>query len=129
MGMYTELVLAAELKRDVPQQVIDTLAYMVGQSSDPFTPPLHPLFSAGRWPHMLTCDSYYFAGDSHSTFRFDETSIAWVLTVRSNFKNYDDEVDLFLDWLRPYVEDRGFLGYHRYEEDRHPVLVYAGASE
>ena len=32
MGMYTELVLAAELKTDVPTKVVQSLMYMIGDA-------------------------------------------------------------------------------------------------
>lgn len=129
MGMYTEIVYAAELQREAPQQVIDVLAYMVGDSeTQPSLLPDHPLFRTARWDIMLRCDSYYFDGDTHSTFRFDDIAGAWVLTVRSNFKNYDGEIDLFVDWLAPHIATAPgtLLGYQRYEESEQPSLIFAG---
>ena len=64
---------------------------------------------------------FYFDGQTDSTIKNDQ---GWYLTVRCSFKNYDDEIELFLDWLAPYIETYGFLGYHRYEEFDDPTLIY-----
>lgn len=129
MGMYTELHLNVELNADVPESVLGLLRYMVDPSgAGAEVPPLlpeHPLFKTDRWDYMLTCDSYYFPADTHSTLRLDDISKTWYLCVRTNLKNYDDEIAKFLDWLLPYV-DAGTecLGYYRYENDDDPTLIY-----
>ena len=122
MGMYTELVLGLQIENQNP--VIDTLKYMVGDIDEPIYPVelfKHKFFSTARWNFMLQCDSCYFDGQTDSTIKNDQ---GWYLTVRCNFKNYDDEIELFLDWLAPYIETYGFLGYHRYEEFDYPTLIY-----
>ncbi len=128
MGMYTELVFACELKKDTPKEVIDILEYMVGNPrKDPIIP-AHELFSTSRWEWMFKSNSYYFDGDTHSTLRFDDMSKAYVLTVRCNLKNYDNEIEKFIDWIKPYVDKIDdyleFKGYYRYEENDKPTLIY-----
>ena len=128
MGMYTELVMGVELRKDVPTQVIETLRFMLGERPDEPTPlPEHPLFGDTRWRHMLLCDSYYFDGDTMHAFRKDEIADAWFLTVRCNLKNYDNEIEKFCDWLEPYMNTEGFYGYKRYEEAEVPTLLFNGA--
>lgn len=126
MGMYTELHFNAELNRDVPESVLAALRYMVGaEDAEPATLPDHPLFKTERWPYMLRCDSYYFPADTHSTLRLDDIAKAWYLCIRSNLKNYDDEIGKFLDWVSPYVfAGTECLGYYRYEETDDPTLIY-----
>ena len=128
MGMYTELVFACELKKEVPGEVIELLEFMVGKTNiEPMTPN-HPLFGNTRWRMMLKSDSYYFDGDTHSTIRFDKISQSHYLTIRCNLKNYDSEIELFLDWIKQYVdliEDYPeFKGYYLYEEAEKPTLIY-----
>lgn len=71
MGMYTEIVLGAALKRDTPKEVIDILNYMIdSELEDPKpTLPVHPLFDTERWEIMLQCDSAYFGGCSNSILK------------------------------------------------------------
>lgn len=122
MGMYTHLVLNVTLKSDTPQEVIDTINYMVGNTE--VEPPKqgHELFETDRWDFCLRCDSAYFMGRTNSTFtkQYDD----WELTVNSNVKNYCGEYEKFLDYIQPYIWLNEFLGFIRYEEDDHPTLIY-----
>jgi hypothetical protein len=128
MGMYTELVLAIELKSSIEPQVIKILSYMVGDNEvEPVILPDHPLFKTPRWSFMLEGDSYYFDGVTNSILKEDNLfpeQPTYYLTIRCNLKNYDDEIDKFLDWIKPYTESKGFIGYKRYEEDKEPTLLY-----
>lgn len=128
MGMYTELDFNSELRKDTPEQVIDTLKYMVGDVEEkPKYLPDHELFSKKRWEYMLRMDSYYFDADTKSTLRFDDISDTYYLNIRCNLKNYDDEIESFIDWIMPYVKEYkregDFLGFYRYEEDEDPTII------
>ena len=123
MGMYTEMVMAVELKNDTPQQVRDVLGSMTGVEEVEYSTPNHPLFQAARWKWMLNGDSAYFEGDSRSTLT--EKYLGYhTLTIRCNIKNYDGELEKFLEWITPYVSSKGFAGYTRYEETEDPTLIY-----
>ena len=125
MGMYTEFHLNVELRQDTPDDVVVILQYMVDHDEHKERPrtPDHPLFRMERWKWMLLCDSYYFAADTHSTLSLDYGT--YYLCIRCNLKNYEGEIEAFIDWLRPYVaEHRGFSGFLRYEEARDPTLIY-----
>jgi hypothetical protein len=129
MGMYTELVFACELKKCTPKKIISVLEYMTGKNKEePLILPEHDLFGETRWRFMLQSDSYYFDGDTHSTIRFDKISKSYYLTIRCNVKNYNDEIELFLKWIKPYVEViedyPEFKGYYMYEEEEKPNLIY-----
>ena len=115
MGMYTELVLGVELESP-PARLVATLQEMVNEEEWSDLP--------GRWGWMLQSTSYYFAGDSYSTLRWDDISDSYFLTVRCDLKNYEGEIESFLQWIAPYVQPRGFAGYVRYEEDAVPTLLY-----
>jgi len=52
------------------------------------------------------------------------TTPIWTLTGCSNLKNYDNEIFKLLEWLAPYIDTNGFLGFKRYEEDYDPTLIY-----
>ena len=125
MGMYTELVLAAKIKNDA--EAIDILNYMLGNTEIEPKLPQHALFKTERWTFMLRTESAYFDGITHSELRrevYYDNETVYFLTVRTNLKNYGSEIEHFLDWLNPYIETRGFLGYTRYEECADPTLIY-----
>lgn len=126
MGMYTEIHFNSELKQDVPQSVVDVLHYMLGEIKEEPTLPDHPLFQCDRWRSLFRMDSYYFDADTHSTMRKDKIADAHYLCVRANLKNYDDEIDRFVDWITPHLNknEGDFLGFKRYEEDEVPTLIY-----
>lgn len=128
MGMYTELHFNVELKEDTPAEVIELLGKMVKGEVSPHLNklPSHPLFAAARWQWMLRSDSYYFNADTNSTLRFDKIPNAYYLCIRCNVKNYDNEIEKFVDWIKPYVNayEGDFLGFSRYKETEEPTLIY-----
>lgn len=136
MGMYTAISLGIELKADTPSYQIDLLRYMVGVlesekhvSVDSFfklySPlPVHPFFHTTRWASMLRCDSYYFDYQTHYSITYDKISAACYLSGVSNLKNYDNEIDLFLDWIGPNIATDGFIGWKMYEEDVAPTMLF-----
>lgn len=127
MGMYTEIVLGVALKRNTPKEVIDILNYMIDGEPDESRLILddHPLFKTDRWHFMLCCNSAYFGGYSNSILKEPRHSYdIYHLSIRSNLKNYDSEIELFLNWLNPYIETDGFIGYMRHEEFDDQRLIY-----
>lgn len=129
MGDYTEFHFNAEVKDD--DEVLAVLRYMVdGGDVAPEPLPDHPLFHTHRWHMMLRCDSYYFDADTRSTLRADYQGPIY-LCVRSNLKNYDGEIEKFIDWISPHLKkDEGdFLGFYRYEETEQPTLIHHSSAE
>lgn len=129
MGMYTELNLGVRFHKNTPQNVIDILKYMLAESPVRFEYlrpqlPEHPLFKTDRWMIMLDCGSYYFDGKPDSSLNYDKITECYFLNVRCNLKNYDREIEHFLDFIQPYLYTNGFIGYTRYEEDDDPTLIY-----
>lgn len=129
MGMYTELVLGVDLDEDTPSNIIDILKWMltgVELCAKPFVDiPKHPLFNTERWNIMLCCDSAYFPGVSDNSW---ETGVLdeFKFSIRSNLKNYDNEIELFLHFIEPYIDRYfyGFIGYMLREDVNHPTLIY-----
>lgn len=129
MGMYTEFVFASELKHDTPSEVEHILKAMVNGNGfgELLIIPDHDFFKCDRWEMLFTSDSYYFDGKTSASFELDDISNNYYLTVRSNLKNYDSEIQKFLKWIKPYLVLYGnkFLGYYMYEEDEEPTLIYS----
>jgi len=124
MGMYTEFVMTARIK-DVPE-VVAVLKYMAGQSDEKPALPDHPLFLAPRWDMLFRCSSYYFVPLSVAKFEYDDIGKYWCLISYASIKNYDQEIEKFIDWIKPYVDnDDTMFGYSRYEEMREPTIYYS----
>ena len=126
MGMYTEFHFNVKLKKDVPQNVVDVLNFMLLETKAEPSLPEHPLFATDRWRVMLVMDSYYFHADTHSTLRFDDISRAYYLCIRCNLKNYNSEIEKFVSWITPYLDEwpGDFLGFSRYEGTEQPTLLF-----
>lgn len=132
MGMYTEFHFNVELKESIQPDMLKILKYMLGEIDEigDTKLPEHPLFATSRWEGMLRSDSYYFDADTHSTLRNDWQG-GWFLCIRCNLKNYDSEIEKFIDWIMPYCDkfEGDFLGFYRYEETEEPTLIYMGGSD
>ena len=131
MGMYTELVLSLELEngQDFQNDILPVLNEMVGGSG----------FLDGdcemdmsdtlgeRWNFMFNCSSHYHTPISVTKLEYLPYAEMYVLFVRCDFKNYDDEIDKFLDWISPYVNksksEGHYYGHYRYEEDDKVTLI------
>ena len=124
MGMYTGLKMCFSLKSDTPAEIIDILKIMVGETAvnTNVIAATHPLFQTTRWPIMLRCQSAIFPECNTGSFsvRLSEPADwSYGLNTTSSFKNYDDELEKFLNWIAPYadVDAQGYAGEYRYEEN------------
>lgn len=123
MGMYTELVLKVNLSEGCP---VDILEYMFGEGEMPKSLPSHKFFSCPRWDFIGKCSSHYHHPESVNSFPIYDYTKSRSLFSRSDLKNYDDEIELFIDWLQPYIEgERGTcIGWSWYEERISPTLIF-----
>ncbi len=129
MGMYTEFHLNLAIKKSIPEDVVESLNYVcnVGNVLNVKLPG-HEFFQTERWNCFANMSSYYFRIISHSVFQWDKIGHYYLLNIKCNFKNYDDEIIKFLNWIEPYVDfeddEFHFVGLYRYEEDDRPTLIY-----
>lgn len=119
MGMYTELMIRAE---------IDAEAYEELQIRSNKIRADGGLFSSWRVLGLLDATgSFYFPQANH--FRLEqyfmgEPAHCRYVSFRANIKNYDHEIEKFIDWLVPHIVDTRFIGYKMYEEDEMPTLLF-----
>lgn len=124
MGMYTELIFGASLKPNAPNEVIDSVKFMIGEREEvpegfPFDPDTRT-FNSG---------SYYFAVNNPvNKMWYDEIGEDWRISIRANLKNYEDEIEKFLDWIRPFISQGSgsdeMYAIVIYEEDDKPTIYY-----
>lgn len=132
MGMYTEIIFGARLKTDTPDSVIQTIKELIKESGTAklnFTDkPNHPFFTCSSVWLLQSRGSYYFSGVVPPLFAYDDISKDWSLHFRTNIKNYGNEIEKFLDWIKPYIEsgsgNRDFYAIVTYEEDETPTVYY-----
>ena len=94
------------------------------------SPPIYLLEWANtRIPWMFrSSGSYYFGANSgQSEFKHDEIGKFWRLNARFNIKNYDNEIEKFLEWIKPYLRqgsgEREFYAIVT-TEDGEPKIYY-----
>jgi hypothetical protein len=116
MGMYTELVFKADVKPRISKQVKDVLNYMFNDGVEPEELPEHPFFECYRWRQVGRCCSSFGQYSSSGIFNHSE------------FKNYNDEIENFIDWVSPYLDhcDGDCIGWEWYEEYDVPTLIIFG---
>ena len=121
MGMYTELVLKAQVRSDIPFEVEAILQNLFNGEEMPSVLPDHPFFSCPRWTMIGSYSSYY-----HTPFSLSRYADGYIFS-RSDLKNYSDEIEKFIDWITPYLNIYGesnCIGWKWYEEADAPTLLF-----
>lgn len=122
--MYTELIFGAELKKDTPNDVIETLRYMIGEIEEK---PKNSPFESFRNP--LLGGSFYFAvSTAVSKMWQEEVDKSWRISTRANIKNYYGEIENFLEWIKPWINsgsgNNDMYAIVIYEESNEPTIYY-----
>ncbi len=107
MSKYTEINFGAVLGGDTPTNVICALSdlskgWRVRDVID------HPFFDTPRHREIMVgaSDSFLRGFYPLPMIQFDVgQSNSLTVVFRSSLKNYDREIELFLDWIRPYIID------------------------
>jgi hypothetical protein len=129
MGMYTEILVKIDFNKvNINKNNLDILKYMFEEYSDiekeELVLPNFDFFKCDRWGFIGRSSSFYHHPTPINSWYEDEN---WVyIFSRSDFKNYDNEIDKFFDWLRSLnlVDKNTFIGYSLYEESNTPHLYY-----
>ncbi len=123
MGMYTEILIKEKVKEEIPNEVYDVLNYIFNNNGEMPMPeelPEHEFFNTPRWQQIGCSNSY-----CHIPWADSKFSDNYIFS-HIGLKNYNKEIQLFFDWVNPYLEayEGECIGYYWYEEDRTPTLVY-----
>lgn len=120
MGMYTEIFVNVDLKEDTPSEIIEVLKAMCVKDHEAACLKDKPQ----RWWYLFNNGSYYTPLTQCGTLTFDDIAGHYSLLAKGDIKNYDNEIEKFFDFIRPWC-DTEFMGYYRFEESREPTLVYS----
>lgn len=124
MGYYTTFKFKAKLSKDAPWEILNKLVYdhnslwPNGKSPDayqvnerPDLPIDHPFGKTPRWPQM-----------------FNNASIKdSILEIETELKNYDEEIQKFIAWIKPFVvgrKQKTYLGSWQGEDMKEPINIY-----
>ena len=104
--MYTDYVLRFSIETKDADVIVAVLDHMMGSKKVFTQTPDHPLFKTFRWDMMASSGRSFKTKDEH----FGNVDFMLI----GEFKNYDDEIAKFIDWITPYLcED--LTGYSHYE--------------
>lgn len=125
MGNYTELIFGCALKKDTPKEVIDTLSFYCGEHQDESKVVFKT--KSGRNP-LNNGGSYYFGViNTNPNLQYDNIRNSWFINSRTNLKNYENEIDDFLSWIKPYIDqgsgEREMYAIVTYESGE-PIIYY-----
>lgn len=127
MGDYTSLVISARLRPDMPIEYLDSLKALISGEIE-----IVDLLGGKVHRNPLRGSSAYSPEGARSLQQTTHPS-GWTLNVVSSTKNYDQEIELFLEWIRPYVSDgHGELGWWAIvtrEEQHAPTIHYLHSYE
>lgn len=135
MGHYTELQCKIKLRKDTPDNVVSILKRVLVErdlghdkvlfdTKDVFKPELdHDFFKCERW-YMLFLSTNW--GDIQGGKMYQEKG-HWVVDLHTEFKNYDNEIDKFIDWITPFVVGRKkkqYVGWWQSESMDSRINIY-----
>jgi hypothetical protein len=136
MGYYTELKFDAKLKQDTPENVLNILKRVINErdlghdkvlfnTKDVFKPELdHPFFKCERW-YMLFLSTNW--NEEMRGGKFYEEKGRWIISLHTEFKDQDNEIDNFFEWINPFIAGRKkkqYVGYYRGEEEKRQTNLY-----
>ena len=128
MGMYTELIFGATLKENTPTYVTDALNCVINNNVDgKLSGEAEQFIDEYSLRKLIYCSSYYFGSrDNKPSCVFDKIANTWCISFRANCKNYQGEIEKFIEFIKPYVEygsgPTNIFAIVQYEEDDYPTL-------
>jgi hypothetical protein len=141
VGEYTGLLVNVRL-RPMPSDQLDWLRWICAKR-DPqtgrywhehpepeFVQSPHPFFLKDRRSLLFRCQSAYFpeveeACRERGLPELVPDGANYALRVASSIKNYDNEIETFVEWIGRYVIDGEIRWrYEHWEEDRWQVEVW-----
>jgi hypothetical protein len=150
VGSFCELVLAVNLRPDVPDEVLAAfVSARKGEGGpelpapvpddphwEPDDPEASPAADAAPWAHPwgdvlgMDMSGVAFPGETGVSLIWNKYTERWALTVRSVWKTMTPGVVEMIEWLGPFVDpmeslhDRRFVGYVYHQYDERPTLIW-----
>ena len=137
MGYYTELHCKIRLRKDTPEDIISLLKKVLidkdlglgektfFQNQDVFKPEVKDcFFNCERWYMLLDATNW---DKSKKGGSLCHDNGYWTVELDTEFKNYDDEIELFVKWISQYVVGRKkkqYIGWNQGEDDPHRTNLY-----
>lgn len=124
MGMYTELIFEGTTMKNISKHDLAYLEYFFADVTEmhlPYEKPNHPFFKTPRWNLIGLGSSYYHLPMPVRRMFQDQVTDGYHVFLRCDLKNYDDEIQLFINWIKPLMQR--YRGWTWYEEDEEPQVI------
>ncbi len=130
MGYYTRFSFKARLKEDAPIELLNKIInenwlpndvgpiFCVGEQGNLDID--HPFGKTSRWMSL-------FCGTNGEDIKTTFDVSTRKLNIESEFKDYDSEIEKFIDWITPFVQSRKknqYVGYYQGESINSPINIY-----
>lgn len=106
--MYTELILGCGLHESTPKEIINIIEWLFdGNNTNLPVPKLCPpefVSTRIRWMFSSKGSYYFGASSGHRKLDFDAIRESYSINARCNIKNYEQEFETFLEWLKPFID-------------------------
>ena len=126
--MYTELIFGATLKENTPTYITQALDSVINDRTNVnLSDEVKQFIDEYSLSKLIWCTSYYFGSHINKpSCEFDKIANTWCISFRANCKNYQDEIEKFIEFIKPYVEygsgPTNIFAIVQYEEDDYPTL-------
>ena len=129
--MYTEFIFEAELSKDTPKALID--AFTTVSRKDTGIEITSNKLEISKFIekfdlNMLVncCSAYFPAQQSFFNMYYNKYSDTYGIFIRSDLKNYEQQINEFLEFIKPYVVmgcgSNDIYAYVLYELDEQPTI-------
>ena len=111
MGTYAEFYFKAKLRKDTHGKVLYTLQQLMAFELLKLN---HEFFECERVEQLFHSTN---GNDYCSGMSLTKQGDYPLLEIHTEFKNYDSEIEKFIDWISPYVVGRKkkqYVGYYNY---------------
>lgn len=150
MGMYTEFIFGCSLSKDTPKICIDALDYIInGEIKKPkYENPetweekeynnkfiertstddeIQAFIGEYDFGRLFCSGSYYFGAPVSQKLYYDYIDKTYKISTRANLKNYSNQIEKFIEYIKPYVVHGSGYGhnifaYVQHEEAEFPTI-------
>ena len=131
MGTYTELILKVQFKKEwLSTQELEIFEYLFTRDCDdsrprPLSLPDHPFFAFPRWDWIRSSSSFYHHPRPVISYCHEVCDKIY-LFMRIDCKNYNEQIEKFLDCIVPLTSEtyNRCIGWRWVDELEEPVILY-----
>ena len=125
MGYYTTLKCKFKLKKDTPDSVLNLLKKVLIDIDLDCEDLLvkHEFFQCERWKNLFLSTN----GSDIQGGKLYKENDYWTVDLHTEFKDYDNEIDKFIDWINPYIVGRKkkqYIGKWKDENMNNYINIY-----